>query len=105
LAGAVTDIAHVRERVLVGIDGPPAAGKTTLPDQLASRLRLHAVRASVEAFLLPQQIRYQRGELSPDGCYRDSLRLPRSHERADSTVPGGRIPGAALQDHRPGKCA
>jgi uridine kinase len=76
LAGAVTDIAHVRERVLVGIDGPPAAGKTTLADQLASRLQLHAVRASVEAFLLPQQIRYQRGELSPDGCYRDSFDYP-----------------------------
>jgi uridine kinase len=39
----------------VAVDGPPAAGKTTLTDELADVLR------------------YARGELSPEGCYYDSF--------------------------------
>ncbi|MBO0808027.1 MAG: cytidylate kinase family protein [Actinobacteria bacterium] len=59
----------------VAIDGPPAAGKTTLADELA--VVLHAqgrdvIRATIEGFLFPRAQRYRRGEYSPEGCYFDS---------------------------------
>lgn len=73
LADAVTDLARSRERVLVGIDGPDAAGKTTLADRLAEALDLPTVRASIDGFHLPREQRYQRGEMSPEGYYLDSF--------------------------------
>jgi uridine kinase len=69
---AVT-IAHP---VRVAIDGPPAAGKTTLADELAVFLRRRgrvAIRASTDGFHLPRAQRYRRGEYSPEGCYFDSF--------------------------------
>ncbi|MFL3871338.1 cytidylate kinase family protein [Streptomyces griseobrunneus] len=61
--------------VRVAIDGPPAAGKTTLADELAVVLRAQGrevIRATIEGFLFPKAQRYQRGEYSPEGCYFDS---------------------------------
>jgi pantothenate kinase len=49
----------------VAIDGPPAAGKTTLADELALVLRAqgrHVIRGSIESFLFPRSQRYRRGE-------------------------------------------
>lgn len=61
------------ERILVGIDGPDAAGKTTLAQALAAALAPRAVlRCSVDSFHRPAAGRRRRGALSPDGCYRDS---------------------------------
>jgi uridine kinase len=60
----------------VAVDGPPAAGKTTLADELAVVLRAQGrdvIRASIEGFLLPRAQRYRRGEHSPEGCYHDSF--------------------------------
>jgi uridine kinase len=60
----------------VAVDGPPAAGKTTLADELALLLRTRGrevIRASIESFLLPRAQRYRRGEHSPEGCYHDSF--------------------------------
>jgi uridine kinase len=60
----------------VAVDGPPAAGKTTLADELASVLRAQGrevIRASIEGFLLSEALRYRRGEYSPEGCYEDSF--------------------------------
>ena len=71
--------------MLVGIDGPDAAGKTTLADVLATALagalpgEVH--RASVDDFARPPEERYRRGRLSPEGFYRDSTDLPRLVER------------------------
>ena len=70
--GSVT-IAHPTR---VAIDGPPAAGKTTLGDELAVVLRAQGrevIRASIESFLLPRSQRYRRGEYSAEGCYHDSF--------------------------------
>jgi uridine kinase len=61
--------------VRVAIDGPPAAGKTTLADELAVVLRAqgrHVIRATIEGFLFPKAQRYRRGKYSPEGCYFDS---------------------------------
>jgi uridine kinase len=60
----------------VAIDGRPAAGKTTLADELAVVLRRQGrfvIRASIESFLLPRAQRYRRGELSAEGNYYDSF--------------------------------
>ena len=70
--GSIT-IAHPTR---VAIDGPPAAGKTTLGDELAVVLRAQGrevIRASIEGFLLPRSQRYRRGEYSAEGCYYDSF--------------------------------
>ncbi|MFI5836151.1 AAA family ATPase [Micromonospora sp. NPDC051300] len=75
------DLADAVERVTAGhptrvaVDGPPAAGKTTLADELAGVLRArgrHVVRATVDDFLVPRERRYRRGEFSAEGCYLDA---------------------------------
>ena len=71
LAEAVGSVA-VGHPARVGIDGPPAAGKTTLADELAVVLRArgrHVVRATIEGFLFPRAQRYRLGEYSAEGCY------------------------------------
>jgi uridine kinase len=60
----------------VAVDGPPAAGKTTLADELALLLRTRGrevIRATTESFHLPRAQRYRRGEFSPEANYYDSF--------------------------------
>lgn len=64
--------------MLVAIDGVETAGKTTLADQVAVVLAgrgMKVARASIDRFHNPRAIRKQRGELSPEGFYRDSFDL------------------------------
>lgn len=75
LAGAIESVPAAHP-VRVAVDGPPAAGKTTLADELAVVLRARGrgvIRASIESFMLPRAQRYRRGEYSPEACYRDSF--------------------------------
>ena len=60
-------------RVLVAVDGPDAAGKTTMADALAQRLPGQVVRASIDGFDHRREHRLRRGSLSPEGYYRDSF--------------------------------
>jgi uridine kinase len=87
--GSVT-IAHPTR---VAVDGPPAAGKTTLADELAVVLRAQGrevIRASIESFLLPRSQRYRRGEDSAVGCYHDSFDYDALHRvLLDPLGPGG----------------
>ena len=74
-----TDVARLvsqRNRVLVAIDGPDAAGKTTLADSLVKNLRVPSVRASIDGFHRPREVRIKRGELSSVGYFRDSFDYP-----------------------------
>lgn len=60
----------------VGVDGPDAAGKTWLADELGKDLRGRgrpSIRASIDGFHRPRSSRHQRGELSPEGYYLDSF--------------------------------
>ncbi|SCG41206.1 nucleoside/nucleotide kinase family protein [Micromonospora inositola] len=73
LGDAVTELARHRPRVLVGIDGPDASGKTTLADRLGKALSVPALRVSVDDFHQPAELRRRRGALSPEGYYRDAF--------------------------------
>jgi uridine kinase len=60
----------------VAIDGPDAAGKTTLAESVASNLRLRGrtvLRATVDDFQRPRSERHRRGSYSSEGYYRDSF--------------------------------
>jgi len=60
----------------VGIDGPDAAGKTTIADELAKllqRMGRPIIRASIDGFHNPATVRYNRGRMSPEGYYYDSF--------------------------------
>jgi uridine kinase len=62
--------------VRVAIDGPDAAGTTTLTDELAAGLKARGrevIRASIDGFHRPRAERYRRGADSPEGYYRDSF--------------------------------
>lgn len=73
-------MARLAERALaarrVAVDGPDAAGKTTLADELAGALRARGrsvLRLSIDDFLRPPRERYRRGHESPEGYYLDSF--------------------------------
>jgi uridine kinase len=60
----------------VAIDGVDAAGKTVLGDELAAVIEAGGrpvIRASLDGFHNPQQVRYRLGADSPEGYYRDSF--------------------------------
>jgi uridine kinase len=57
------------------VDGVDGAGKTVFADELADVLRrrgVTVVRASVDGFHHPPEIRYRRGRRSPEGFFLDS---------------------------------
>lgn len=62
--------------VRVAIDGPDAAGKTTLAQELVAPLQAQGrpvIRASIDGFHNPSHIRHRRGTASPEGYYLDSF--------------------------------
>jgi len=75
LADLVADI-QLLHPVRVGIDGVDAAGKTMLADELVEPLRVrgyNVIRASIDGFHNPREIRYRQGRNSPQGYYDDSF--------------------------------
>lgn len=91
--------------IRVGIDGPDAAGKTTLAEELVAPLQKRdraVIRASVDSFHNPARIRHARGLTSPEGYYHDSFNY---HLLVESLLaplgPGGsRCFSTALFDYR-----
>ncbi|MFI6827877.1 cytidylate kinase family protein [Kribbella sp. NPDC050241] len=92
LAEAVGSVANAHP-TRVAVDGPPAAGKTTLADELAVVLSAQGrevIRATIEDFLTPRSQRYRRGEDSAEGCYHDSFNFDALHGvLLDPLGPGG----------------
>lgn len=83
---AIAALLHGR----VGVDGPDAAGKTTLADALAARTGLP--RLSADDFLAPPEVRYAAGDLDPVGYYAAAFDLPALRaavERHDTVVVDG----------------
>lgn len=70
------DAVEIAHPTRVAIDGPDAAGKTTLADELAVALRevgRDVIRASGDGFHRPRAERYRSGPDSPRGYYSDSF--------------------------------
>jgi uridine kinase len=59
----------------VAIDGPDAAGKTVLADEFADLLsgERPVIRAGIDGFHNPRELRYRRGPDSPEGYFLDSF--------------------------------
>ena len=77
LAGLAATVGHLRSP-LVAIDGPDAAGKTTLAAELAAtleRLGRSVIKVSLDGFHCPAHERQARGALSPEGNVEDSYDL------------------------------
>ncbi len=67
------------EPLLVAIDGIDGSGKTTFANEVAGVLAvtsgLSVIRATIDSFHNPREIRWQRGRSSPVGFYLDSHNL------------------------------
>jgi len=62
--------------IRVAIDGIDAAGKTKLGDELVAPLEnlgRTTIRASIDSFHNPRNVRYKKGSNSPEGYYQDSF--------------------------------
>ena len=91
--------------IRVGIDGPDAAGKTTLAQELVAPLEERGqpvIRASIDGFHNPARIRHARGLTSPEGYYHDSFDYETLVESLLTPLgPGGsRCYRAAVFDYR-----
>jgi len=79
--------------VRVAVDGVDGSGKTWFADELAATLTAAGrtvIRASVDGFHQPREIRYRKGRASPEGFYFDSYDY--AHLRfalLDPLSPGG----------------
>ena len=69
----VVDAVRPGRRVLVAVDGPDAAGKTTLARAVADRLRRPAVCVCVDRWHHPREVRLRRGDESAQGYYLDAF--------------------------------
>jgi uridine kinase len=101
----VVDAVRCPHPVRVALDGPDAAGKTTLAEELALGLRgrgREVVRASIDGFHRPRAERYRRGEDSSEGYYEDSFDYaPLRRVLLDPLGPGGdRVYRLAIFDFR-----
>ena len=77
---------HSEIPLLVAIDGIDGSGKSTFADELATNLSTRPgahqiVRATVDSFHNPRQVRYRRGKGSGAGFYRDSHNLAELRKR------------------------
>lgn len=73
---ALIDAVDLAHPTRVAVDGPDAAGKTTLADELEIALAdagRDAIRASVDGFHRSRVERYRLGPDSPEGYYEDSF--------------------------------
>lgn len=104
LAGRIIEIKRPHP-IRIALDGPDAAGKTTLAQELVAPLQGRGrpvIRASIDGFHNPASIRYSRGPISPEGYYYDSFNYEMLVESLLAPLgPGGsRRYRAAVFDYR-----
>jgi uridine kinase len=104
LAGRIIELQRPHP-IRVGLDGPDAAGKTTLAEELVAPLEGYGrpvIRASIDGFHNPARIRYARGSVAPEGYYCDSFNYGMLTESVLAPLgPGGsRRYSAAVFDYR-----
>lgn len=77
VASGVLEVVDRCGRARIGVDGRDGAGKTRFADELATVLStdVQTVRATIDHFHHPKQVRYRRGRGSPEGFYLDSYDL------------------------------
>jgi uridine kinase len=73
VAGEIERLQQQAGRVLVAVDGPDAAGKTTFAAQLAEATPSKVIQASADDFQFPRAVRSRRGKLSAEGYYLDAF--------------------------------
>jgi uridine kinase len=73
VAEAASGLLDDGDRVMIAVDGPDAAGKTTFADALRCAAREPVIRASFDDFQHSRAARGRRGALSPEGYYRDAF--------------------------------
>ncbi len=92
LAGRIVRIGQPHP-VRVAIDGPDAAGKTTLAQELVEPLQARgrqAIRASIDGFHNPARVRHRQGRTSAEGYYHDSFNyIALIESLLDPLGPGG----------------
>jgi len=78
----------------VGIDGIDTAGKTSLADELKPLVEAAGrpvLRASIDGFHTPREVRYRQGAGSPEGYFADSFDLEAARGLLLNPLgPGGR---------------
>ena len=74
LGGLLRDLERPHP-VRVAVDGPDAAGKTMLANELAefSAGKRQVIRAGIDGFHNPRELRYRRGPNSSEGYFLDSF--------------------------------
>ena len=70
---SVIDALRPASRVVIAIDGPDAAGKTTLAEVLAQNIARPALRVSIDDWHNPREVRMRLGDESPMGYFEDSF--------------------------------
>jgi len=68
---------------IIAIDGVDGVGKTTFADSIATRIKgtgRPVIRASVDNFHNPEDIRYRLGKKSPEGFFKDSYNYEKLKE-------------------------
>jgi len=88
------DTRHSATPQKIAIDGIDASGKTIFADRFAEYLRngsnRQVIRASIDGFHNPSEIRLQQGEYSPEGYYNDSFNYKDLKQLLlDPLMPGG----------------
>lgn len=72
---ALKFLAGQEQRSIIAVDGVDGSGKSTFADALAitiRRLGRPVIRASVDGFHNPREVRYRLGRHSPEGYFLDS---------------------------------
>jgi uridine kinase len=95
IAKKILELPSLGHPIRIGVDGGSASGKTVFADELAKVLKesnRHIIRAGLDGFHNPPEIRYQKGPMSVEGYVEDSFDYNSVQECILSPMgPGGNL--------------